>query len=92
MSAELVASPAEAATVVNAAKLKMAPPFRWATIGAPVWNRRYHTEYDMARQCLDRRIPDRTSRGGRQQPGKLSATETAHEWTGASPPQMHVSG
>ena len=45
----------------------------------------------MARQCLDP-AASRTeaSCGGRQQRGRLSATGTAYEWTGGSPPQMHA--
>ena len=40
----------------------------------------------MARQCQ----PQPASCGGRQQRGRLSATGTAYEWTGGSPPQMHA--
>ena len=43
------------------------------------------------RQCLDP-AASRTeaSCGGRQQRGRLSATGTAYEWAGGSPPQMHA--
>ena len=44
----------------------------------------------LARQCLDRRIPDQGFCGGRRQRGS-SATGTQYGWAGASPPQTHVS-
>ena len=45
----------------------------------------------LARQCLDRRIPDQRCCAGKLTPGRTSATGTWCEWTGASPPMTRAS-
>ena len=45
----------------------------------------------LARQCLDRRIPDQEVLPGKLTPGRTSATGTWCEWTGASQLRMPVS-
>ena len=57
------------------------------------WRNRAEIELGvLARQCLNRRIPDQgVLRGGKQERGSSSATGTQYGWTGASPPRTPAS-